>query len=220
MLASTPATRMFLKKAVLQGAKTTARALGTQASSSIWTPSPALSSFQAKQPSFQYYQQKVWKSTVAADTAKAESRDTYNVSQTLKGTDACKKIGLDKIGITGPTTIHRNLTYQELFEHEKANNEGVVAKAEYGDTFLVSTGKYTGRSPKDKWVVYNEGSQSAENFDWNDINQATTPEVFEELNEKAVEFFNSLDRAYVFDCYVGASPKSRKKIRFVRESSL
>jgi phosphoenolpyruvate carboxykinase (ATP) len=109
------------------------------------------------------------------------------------------------------------MTFQEIFEHEQANKEGVVAKAEYGDTFCVSTGKYTGRSPKDKWVVYNEGSQSALNFDWNDINQATTPEVFDELNEKAVDYFNTLDKVYVFDCYVGASPASRKKIRFVHE---
>lgn len=109
------------------------------------------------------------------------------------------------------------MTFQELFEHEQANNEGVVASAEYGDTFTVYSGKYTGRSPKDKWVVYNEGSQSAENIDWNEINQATTPEVFDELYDKAVAHFNTLDKCYVFDCYCGANPKSRKKIRFVHE---
>jgi phosphoenolpyruvate carboxykinase (ATP) len=163
------------------------------------------------------YQQTAWKSTLAISHAELESRDTYNVSQTFNGIDACKKVGLDKLGITKPTTIFRNLTYQELFEHEKANNEGVVAKAEYGDTFCVSTGKFTGRSPKDKWFVYNKGSQSAENVDWNDINQATTPEVFDELHEKAVNYFNTLDRAYVFDCFVGASPNSCKKVRFIHE---
>lgn len=97
------------------------------------------------------------------------------------------------------------------------NEEGIVAGAEYGDTMCVYTGKYTGRSPKDKWIVYNEGSESSENIDWNNINQATTPEVFEKLNEKAVNYFNSLERAYVFDCYCGANPKTRKKIRFVME---
>jgi hypothetical protein len=146
-----------------------------------------------------------------------ESRDSYNVSQTLQGTDACTKVGIDKIGITNPTTIYRNMTYKQLFEHEQANNDGDVAKAEYGDTFAVSTGKFTGRSPKDKFVVFNPGTQSAENMDWNDINKQTTPEVFDELNEKAVNYFNTLDKAYVFDCYVGASPHSRKKIRFIHE---
>ena len=168
---------------------------------------------------FPQEQYKVFKSTLAADTPRGsgESRDTYNVAQNIEGTDACAKVGLDALGITGPTTIHRNLTFQELFEHEQANNEGKVAATENGDTFTVYTGKYTGRSPKDKWVVYNEGSQSAENIDWNDINRATTPEVFDELYDKAVAYFNTVDKAYVFDCYCGASPKSRKKIRFVHE---
>jgi phosphoenolpyruvate carboxykinase (ATP) len=163
------------------------------------------------------YQQKAWKSNPALFHGELESHDSYNVSQTVKGTDACKKVGLDKLGIIKPTTIFRNLTYQELFEHEKANNEGVVAKAEYGETFSVSTGKFTGRSPKDRWLVYNKGSKSAENVDWNDINQPTTPEVFDELLEKSVNYFNTLDKAYVFDCFVGASPTSRKKIRFIHE---
>lgn len=133
------------------------------------------------------------------------------------GTDACAKVGIDSLGITNPTTIYRNLTFQELYEHEQANNEGKVAKAEYGDTFTVYTGKYTGRSPKDKWVVLNEGSQSAENIDWNNINRSTEPWVFDELYDKAVDHFNTLDKCYVFDCYVGASPKSSRKIRFVHE---
>lgn len=116
-------------------------------------------------------QQKAQKSTTATSDLDHdfESRDSYNVSQTLVGTDACSKVGIDKMGIINPTTIYRNMTYQEIFEHEQANNEGVVAKAEYGDAFAMSTGKFTGRSPKDKYVVYNPGSQSAENMDWNDI---------------------------------------------------
>lgn len=219
MFATTSATRMFLKKAAVQGAKTTvARAMGTQAASAasnFWVLSSGLHRSSTLR---QYnHQQKAWTSHPALYHGDLESRDTYNVSQTLNGTDACKKVGLDKLGINKPTTIFRNLTYQELFEHEKANNEGVVAKAEYGETFCVSTGKYTGRSPKDKWIVYNKGSQSAENVDWNDINQPTTPEVFDELYEKAVNYFNTLDKAYVFDCFVGASPTSRKKIRFIHE---
>jgi len=165
------------------------------------------------------HQFKAFQSTAAAipPAGQGESRETYKVSQHVVGTDACVKVGLNSLGITGPTTIHRNLNFQELFEHEQANNEGKVAAASNGDTFTVYTGKYTGRSPKDKWIVYNEGSQSAEHVDWNDINQATTPEVFDELYDKAVAHFNTLEKAYVFDCYCGASPKSRKKIRFVHE---
>ena len=71
---------------------------------------------------------------------------------------ATEKIGLDKLGINGPTTIYHNLSYDDLFEHEVKNKEGEVAKAEYGDTFTVDTGKFTGRSPSDKWIVLNKGS--------------------------------------------------------------
>lgn len=80
----------------------------------------------------------------AQPTVGLEERNAYNISQKLEGTDACKKVGLDAHNITNITTLYRNLSYPELFEHEKKNNEGVVAKAEYGDTFTVDTGKYTG----------------------------------------------------------------------------
>ena len=77
----------------------------------------------------------------------------------MEGTDACLKVGLDQHGITNPSTLFRNLTYQELFEHEQKNNEGVVAKAEYGETFTVDTGKYTGELHKNgifasHWQLY------------------------------------------------------------------
>jgi len=163
-----------------------------------------------------WFNQTQYKSTVAKPEITSE-RDEYNVSKTLVGPTACAEAGIDKLGITGPTTIYKNLTYQELYDHEVANNEGWVASAEYGDTFTVDTGKFTGRSPKDKWVVLNEGSESAANIDWNNINQATTPEVFKELYDKAVAHFNTRETAYVFDCFVGASPKSKHKIRFIHE---
>jgi len=225
MILSRPATRHL----VLQGAKTAVRGLSTTTqSSAFWTPSNLsplakqrhnrhFPRVQQKQ-NYKYQQTAPKSSTATSDHGHdVESRDTYNVSQTLEGTGACKQVGIDKIGITNPTTIYRNLTYQQIFEHEQANKEGVVAKAEYGDTFSISTGKFTGRSPKDKFVVLNPGSQSAENVDWNAINRSTSPEVFDELEDKAVNYFNTLDKAYVFDCYVGASPSSRKKIRFIFE---
>jgi ATP-dependent phosphoenolpyruvate carboxykinase len=144
-------------------------------------------------------------------------RGDYNSSSVFEGTDACSKAGISNLGITGPSTIYKNQTFEELFQHEVANNEGKVAHAEYGDTFTVDTGKFTGRSPKDKWIVKNVGSESEANIDWNNVNQPTSPEVFDELYEKAVKHFNTLDKAYVFDGFCGANPKSQRKIRFVHE---
>ena len=152
--------------------------------------------------------------TKAADTT---GRDAYNVSQTYTGTSACKEVGLDKLGITGPTTIYRDLSYPELFQHEVKNGEGEVAKAEYGDTMSVMTGKYTGRSPKDRFIVKNPGTETAAHVDWNDINMPAAPEVYDELYDKAVAHMNTRDTVYVFDGYCGASPGSRRKVRFVTE---
>mmetsp|Transcript_32473 Transcript_32473/g.37816 ORF Transcript_32473/g.37816 Transcript_32473/m.37816 type:complete len:633 (-) Transcript_32473:231-2129(-) len=159
-----------------------------------------------------------YKSTSAIDySTTPRSRDDYNVSSTITGKDSCQNVGIDTLGITGPSTIYHNLTFQELFDHEVKNGEGKVASAEYGDTFTVDTGKFTGRSPNDKWLVLNKGSETEENIDWGSINQPTSPEVFDELYEKAIKHFNSKEKAYVFDCFCGASKKTHKKIRFVHE---
>lgn len=161
-----------------------------------------------------------FKSTLPAyDDYNHPPREEYNVSKTICAEDACRQAGIDSLGITNPRTIFKNLSFHELYEHEQLNKEGKVAKAKYGDTFTVYTGKFTGRSPNDKWIVKNEGTESEVNLDWGEINQPTSPEIFEELYEKAVNHFNSLDEAYVFDGFCGANPKSQKKIRFVHEQA-
>eukprot|EP00557_Chaetoceros_sp_GSL56_P003143 CAMPEP_0176494422 /NCGR_PEP_ID=MMETSP0200_2-20121128/10086_1 /TAXON_ID=947934 /ORGANISM="Chaetoceros sp., Strain GSL56" /LENGTH=552 /DNA_ID=CAMNT_0017892175 /DNA_START=183 /DNA_END=1839 /DNA_ORIENTATION=- len=144
-------------------------------------------------------------------------RNSYNVSTTVSGPDACDKLKLSALGIKGPTTLYHNLTFEELHQHEIANGEGEIAYTKYGKTFTVDTGKFTGRSPKDKWIVLNKGSESEGNIDWGAVNKPTTPEVFDELYEKAVKYFSSKEKAYVFDCFCGANPKTQKKIRFVHE---
>lgn len=131
----------------------------------------------------------------------------------------CNNIGINSLGIHKPKKIYHNLSYPELFQHEQDNEEGIVMNAKYGKTFSVDTGKFTGRSPKDKWVVQNIGSDSDKNIWWGDINQPTTPEVFDDLYEKAVGHFNTLDKCYVFDGYCGANPNSQKRVRFVHELS-
>lgn len=160
-----------------------------------------------------------YKSAVAHSPADDPLRGNYNSTVTYEGDDACSKAGIDALGITGPNIIFKNQTFEQLFQHEVANGEGKVADAEYGDTFCVDTGKFTGRSPKDKWIVRNVGSESEANIDWGKVNQPTSPEVFDELYEKAVKHFNSLDKAYVFDGFCGANPKSQRKIRFVHEQA-
>ena len=123
--------------------------------------------------------------------------------------------GLESLGLKGDPTIHRNLSYEDLASHEKNNNEGNFVEAEYGNTFAVDTGKFTGRSPKDKWIVKQQPSE--DNFWWGEVNQPMEPEVFDELYEKCVNHYNNLDEFYLFDGFCGANPKSQKKVRFLTE---
>ena len=138
---------------------------------------------------------------MAVSTLMRRSSATYMYSHSFRRafSAATDKVGISALGITTPTTIHHNLSYPDLFEHEKKNKEGVVVKCKYGETFAVDTGKFTGRSPSDKWVVKNIGSQSDDNVWWGKVNQATTPEVFEDLLAKAVNHFNTKEECYVFD---------------------
>ena len=92
-----------------------------------------------------------------------------------------------------------------------------IISTKYGETFGIDTGKFTGRSPSDKWIVRNIGSESDENIWWGSVNQEITPEVFTDIFDTAVKHFNKLESCYVFDGYCGANPNSRKRVRFIHE---
>jgi ATP-dependent phosphoenolpyruvate carboxykinase len=77
-------------------------------------------------------------------------------------------------------------------------------------TFAVDTGKFTGRSPKDKWIVKQPPSEK--NLWWGNVNQPLDSKAFDELYAKCIAHYNTLDKAYVFDGYCGASAASRKKV--------
>jgi len=109
-------------------------------------------------------------------------------------------------------TVYRNLSYEDLAKHEEKNGEGTFVA---NGTFAVDTGKFTGRSPKDKWIV--KQAPSEDNFWWGDVNQPMKAEVFDELYEKVMGHYNTLDNMYVFDGYCGASLSSRKNVRFITE---
>jgi ATP-dependent phosphoenolpyruvate carboxykinase len=144
---------------------------------------------------------------------------SYNMSSTIVGSSACSDVGIDSLNINGPTTIYKNLTYKELFDHEVKNNEGAVAKTKYGDVFTVDTGKFTGRSPADKWIVKTPGSELEDQIWWGSVNQPISPEVFEDLLETAVKHMDAKENVYVADLYAGANKSSRKAIRFVHEKA-
>ena len=112
-------------------------------------------------------------------------------------------------------TIHYNLSYPEIQQHYLKNQEGVRVKTLNGLVNSIDTGKYTGRSPKDKWLV--ASPETAENVWWGQINQLMDPEVFDQLAEKCLAHFQSLDQYYIYDGHCGASLTSQKRVRFYTE---
>ncbi|MFA7534689.1 MAG: phosphoenolpyruvate carboxykinase (ATP) [Desulfuromonadales bacterium] len=117
-----------------------------------------------------------------------------------------KDLGLKSVG-----TIFHNPSHQELFEHEQEKNEGRVAA---NGTMMVDTGKFTGRSPKDKYFVHQ--SPSAANIAWGNVNVAMAPAIFDELHAEVLEYLAGKD-LYVTDGFSGANVKTRKSVRFVTE---
>src|SRR5204862_3977565 len=79
------------------------------------------------------------------------------------------------------TSIHLNLSANALFEHALQRKEGTLA---VNGALSVNTGKRTGRSPKDRFIVRDAVTDST--VQWNAINQPVSPAVFDALWEKAL----------------------------------
>ena len=115
------------------------------------------------------------------------------------------------LGLKSVGTVYHNLNYEDLFAHETKNAEGQVAE---NGTMMVDTGKFTGRSPKDKYFVHQK--PSFENIAWGKINQPMAPEVFDELYSEVIDYLAGKD-LYVTDGFCGANDKTRISARFVTE---
>ena len=130
-------------------------------------------------------------------------------------------IDLTKYGITGVTEVLHNPSYEQLFEEETRSDlegyeRGVVTES---GAVAVRTGIFTGRSPKDKFIVYD--AVSKENLWWtsenakND-NKPITPEVWSDLKSLVAKELSN-KRLFVVDTFCGANESVRMKVRFVVE---
>ena len=116
--------------------------------------------------------------------------------------------GLEKIGLK-PGLVHRNLPVEKLVEHTILNKEGVMGKN--GATMCL-TGKFTGRSPKDKYFV-DEG-EASENIWWGPINQKMNEATFDKLLSKVISHFDGAE-TYLFDGFAGADETHELPMRVV-----
>ena len=98
-----------------------------------------------------------------------------------------------------------------LYSHALARGEGRLAE---GGPLAVDTGVHTGRSPKDKFVVREPGSESR--IWWGDVNAPLGEDKFEGLREKVTDYLSARD-LYIVDAFAGADPAHRIALRVVTD---
>ena len=119
---------------------------------------------------------------------------------------------LVKIGLQVSDNIHYQLSPEELTEQTVQRGEG-----ELNDTgaLVIKTGKFTGRSPKDKYVVKDELSSSTVN--WNDFNIAIDEKYFHQLHKKMVDYLAGKE-LWIRDCHACADTRYQLNLRVVNEN--
>lgn len=117
-----------------------------------------------------------------------------------------------QLGLKNTESIHYQLTPEELVNDTLRIGEGVL-----NDTgaLVIKTGKFTGRSPKDKFTVKDE--LTADSVHWNDFNIPIAPEYFDLVYKKSMEYLETLPEFWVRDCYACADPRYRLNVRVVNE---
>jgi phosphoenolpyruvate carboxykinase (ATP) len=137
-------------------------------------------------------------------------------------TESASKIDLSHYGITNVKEIYHNLSYNDLFKHEtdpslEGYERGFVTDS---GSVAVDTGIFTGRSPKDKYIVRED--ENEKNIWWKNEqrkssdNKPISEEVWKDLYGLAVEQLSG-KKLYVQDGFSGANEDTRLSIRFICE---
>ncbi|MCB1755785.1 MAG: phosphoenolpyruvate carboxykinase (ATP) [Gammaproteobacteria bacterium] len=131
-----------------------------------------------------------------------------------------KNLDLTRYGITDTPEIVYNPSYDQLFEEETRDDlqgyeKGIVTTS---GCVAVDTGKFTGRSPKDKWIVKDDTTRDT--VWWSDQgkndNKAINQDVWQHLKDITMHQLSG-ERLFVVDAYCGANEDTRLKVRFISE---
>lgn len=108
--------------------------------------------------------------------------------------------------------IKEQLTVPELVEKATSRGEAILT---VDGALRANTGKYTGRSPKDKFMV--EEASSKDHIDWGSVNRPISSEVFDALYTKVINYLKEKEEVFVFKGFAGADAETRLAIRVVNE---
>ena len=120
-------------------------------------------------------------------------------------------LALGEMGLQTTQPIHYQLSPAELIEQTVKRGEGVL-----NDTgaLVIKTGKFTGRSPKDKFTV--KDALTTDTVDWNDFNIPLEEKYFFKLKEKMIAYLNEKE-IWIRDCYACADEKFKLSLRVINE---
>ena len=117
-----------------------------------------------------------------------------------------------RLGLRNSDTIHYQLPPDELVQDSLRTGEGVL-----NDTgaLVIRTGEFTGRSPKDKFIVIDDITK--DNIHWNDLNIPIDLEYFDIIHKNVMDYLQKLPEIWIRDCYACADPRYRINVRVVNE---
>jgi len=118
---------------------------------------------------------------------------------------------LQALGITSLGEVHWNLEVAELVEASLSRGEGVLSST---GAITVNTGKYTGRSPGDKFIV--DEPTIHDEISWGSVNKAISQEKFAQIYGKLMAYLQNRE-LFVFEGFVGKDPAHRIGLRVVNE---
>tara|TARA_B100000378_G_scaffold94155_1_gene74326 strand:- start:16031 stop:16828 length:798 start_codon:yes stop_codon:yes gene_type:complete len=129
-----------------------------------------------------------------------------------KESNVSLNISLSEQGFATNARIYGNLGRAQLIEHALANGEGRLAA---DGPLVVDTGRFTGRSVKDKFVVRDDMTQDTIN--WGKINQPMSPEHFANLKADFMDALGDQEKLYVADLFGGSQPDYRVNVRVITQ---
>ncbi|MES2373815.1 MAG: phosphoenolpyruvate carboxykinase (ATP) [Bacteroidota bacterium] len=120
---------------------------------------------------------------------------------------------LQKLGFSANTGLHYQLSPSELVEQTILRGQGVL-----NDTgaLCIQTGEFTGRSPKDKFIVKDAVTENS--VDWNNFNIPIEEKYFHQLKKKLLDYLGAKEEVWIRDAYACADPAYRLNIRVINEN--
>ncbi len=119
--------------------------------------------------------------------------------------------GLEKMGIINASAVYRNLTPAQLTEHALRRGEGLLSNT---GALVVKTGKYTGRSANDKFIV--DTPAVHDEIAWGKVNRPIEKEKYDAIRSKVIAYLQGKE-IFIFDGFAGADPKYMKGFRIINE---